>query len=317
MRFVAGRVLRTIVVLFAVTLLTFLLTSLLPGDPARAMLGLNVTDESLARLRHDMQLDRPLPERYRSWLERVVKGDLGQSYLTRRVVSDTIMSALPVSLMLMVYAQVLGLLVGIPLAIASAYWEGGWLDRIVTFLTFGAIAIPNFVVGVILIFLFAFTLNWFDPTGYVPIGESVVGNARSLFLPALTLAIGEIAVYARVLRTDMIATLREDFVLMARAKGLPTRTILLRHALKPSSFTLLTIATLNIAGLMSGAVLVETIFNLPGLGRLTVSSVQTRDYLVVQGAVLVIASGFVLANLVADLSYGLLDPRVRRSGRAA
>ena len=281
------------------------------------MLGLNVTPASLAEVQHDMQLDRPLPTRYISWLDRAVHGNLGRSFLTRRVVSDTIGSALPVSLMLMLYAQLIGLLVAVPLAIMSAYWEGGWLDRVVTFLSFGAIAIPNFVVGVVLVFLFAFTLNWFDPTGYVSLSQSVIGNVRSLFLPALTLAIGEIAVYSRVLRTDMIATLKEDFVLMARAKGLPTRTILLRHALKPSSFTLLTVATLNIAGLMSGAVLVETIFNLPGLGRLTVNSVQTRDYFVVQGAVLVIACGFVLANLVADLAYGLLDPRIRRSGRQA
>jgi peptide/nickel transport system permease protein len=317
MRFVIVRTVRTAVVLFAVSLTTFLLTSLLPGDPAFSILGLSATDQAVAQIRHDMQLNKPIPERYVSWLGHVVQGDLGRSYLTQRVVTDSLKSALPVSLTLILYAQLMGLLIGVPLAIACAYYEGGWLDRVSTVGSFGAIAIPNFIVGVFLVYLFAFKLGWFNPQGYTPLSQSVIGNARSMFLPALTLAIGEIAVYSRVLRTDMILTLKEDFILMARAKGLPTWRILIRHALKPSSFTLLTVATLNIAGLISGAVLIETIFNLPGLGRLTVQSVTSRDYILVQGCVLVIACAFVLANFVADLAYGLLDPRVRRAGNAA
>lgn len=317
MRFVIVRTVRTAIVLFAVSLTTFLLTSLLPGNPAFTILGLSATEEAVAQITHDMRLDKPVAERYAHWAGRVVRGDLGRSYLTQRVVTESLRSALPVSLMLILYAQLMALLIAVPLAIASAYYEGGWLDRLATVASFGAIAVPNFVVGVFLVYLFAFQLDWFNPQGYTPLSEGVVGNARSMFLPALTLAIGEIAVYSRVLRTDMILTLKEDFILMARAKGLPTRRILIRHALKPSCFTLLTIASLNIAGSISGAVLIETIFNLPGLGRLTVESVIRRDYILVQGCVLVIACGFVLANFIADLAYGLLDPRVRRAGRAA
>jgi peptide/nickel transport system permease protein len=317
MRFLLERILRTLIVLFSVTILTFGLTSLLPGDPAIAMLGLNATEESVAQVRTEMGLDKPLPERYQSWLGNTARGDLGRSYLTQRVVTDQLKEALPVSLLLMLYAQVIALVVAVPLAIISAYREGGVVDRIVTLFTFGAISIPNFVVGVLLVFIFAVSLGWFDPTGYIPFSESPTGNMRSLLLPALTLALAEIAVYTRVLRTDMITTLKEDYILMARAKGLPTRRILLAHALKPSSFTLLTVFGLSLAGLISGAVLVETIFNLPGLGRLTVSAIGARDYLLVQGCVLVIAIGFVLANFVADLAYGLLDPRVRRSGGRA
>ena len=314
MRFVIERTVRTIIVLFAVTVLTFSLTTLLPGDPALAMLGLNATEESVAQVRTEMGLDEPPVERYQDWLANTLHGDLGHSYLTQRIVTDQLKDALPVSILLMLYAQIIAFAVSVPLAILTAYREGGLLDRTVTILTFGAISIPNFVVAVLFVFVFAITLGWFDPTGYVPFSESPVGNLKSLLLPALTLALGEIAVYTRVLRTDMITTLKEDFILMARAKGMPTRRILFAHALKPSSFTLLTLAALSLAGLISGAVLVETIFNLPGLGRLTVAAIGSRDYLLVQGCVLVIAVGFVLTNFVADLMYGLLDPRIRRSG---
>jgi peptide/nickel transport system permease protein len=311
-RRIAVQTVRTVAVLFVVSLLTFSLTSLLPGDPAEAMLGLNATEQSIRQLRQQMQLTKPWPERYIHWLWRALHGDLGRSYFDDRVVSSTVLSHLAPSIELMLYAQIIALVVAVPLGVIAAYRHGKLVDKLVSFFTFASISVPNFVLGVVLVFVFAVTVHWFEPTGFTPFTQSPIENAHTLLLPAVTLALGQTAVYARVLRTDMLSTLQEDFITMARAKGVPPMRILFVHGLRPSSFTLLTVAGLNFAQLISSAVLVETIFNIPGIGRLTVSAIQNRDYLLVQGCVLVIAIGFIVVNFLTDVAYSVLDPRVRR-----
>lgn len=314
-------------VLVVVSFLTFLLISLLPGGPEDAILGVNATEEAKAELREDLDLDDPLPVRYARWIADAVGGDLGGSFVQQTPVTTLLGERLPVSLLLMLYAQVLALAIAVPLGIVSAHREGGWFDRLANTAAFGLLSLPNFILAVLLVFFFALGgvtvaglhvgTDFFPATGYTPLGESVSGHLESMVLPAVSLAAGQIAIYMRLLRTDMIATLQEDFVGVARSKGMPTRRVLLRHALKPSSFSLLTVAGINVGTLIGGAVIVENIFVIGGVGDLLVRSIFTRDYLVIQSTVLVIAVGFVLVNFVVDLLYTFLDPRIRHAEAAA
>jgi peptide/nickel transport system permease protein len=313
--FVRSKVLHLVPVLFVVTCFSFLLTSLLPGDIAQVMAGPNASSQSVAALRKELQLDQPLPLRYVSWLGRAVRGDLGTSPRSQTTVVDSIKERLPISLELLLLAELIGLVVAIPIGIASAYRAGGLLDQAASGAAFGVLAIPGFVVAIVLIYLFAVQLDLVPATGYTPFLTDPFANLRSFFLPALTVGLGEAAAYTRLLRSDMIATLQEDYIAMARAKGLPTWHILVRHALKPSSFTLLTVLGINIGRLMGGALIVETIFALPGIGRLLVESIYARDLMVVQGVVAFVAVAFVLVNFGVDLLYAVLDPRIRH-GRA-
>jgi peptide/nickel transport system permease protein len=314
-KFVGRRLLYLLPVLLAVTLLTFLIASLLPGDLASTILGDQATPEKVEALRAQMGLDRPIWQRYLIWLSSAVQGDLGRSFRTGETVLAAVVDRLPVSLQLMVMAMGLALLIAIPLAIVCAVKSGGPLDRFFTGLAFGKLSVPPFMVAILLIYLFAVELGWLPATGWVPFAEDPVANLRSFVLPALTLAIAEWPVLMRVLRSDMIATLQEDYIAMAKAKGLRPARILLVHALKPSSLTLVTVAGINIGRLIGGAVIVETIFALPGIGRLLVGAIYARDFIILQGAVLFVAVGFVVVNFVVDLLYAVLDPRIRH-GRA-
>ncbi len=312
---IGRRLTHLVPVLLAVTILTFLIASLLPGDLAYVMLGDQATPEQVAALHHAMGLDLPIWQRYGRWLAGVLHGDLGRSFRTGQTVLGAIAERLPVSLQLMVMAELTGLVIGIPVAILCAVRPGGRIDRALTALAFGKLALPSFMVAILLIFIFAVQLHWLPATGYVPFSEDPLGNLRSFVLPALTLAFGEWPVLMRVLRSDMIATLQEDYIAMARAKGLRPARILLVHALKPSSLTLVTVTGINIGRLIGGALIVETIFALPGIGRLLVGAIYARDFIILQGVVLFVAAGFVLVNFVVDLLYAFLDPRIRH-GRA-
>jgi peptide/nickel transport system permease protein len=313
--FLRGKALHLVPVLFVVTLCSFLLTSLLPGDVAVVMAGPNATPQAVTALREELQLDQPLPVRYVDWLGRALHGDLGTSPRSHETVLTSIQERLPISLELLVLAELIGLLIAVPVGITSAYRAGGVLDQAASGAAFGILAIPGFVVAIVLIYLFAVQLDLVPATGYTPLLTDPLQNLRSFFLPALTVGPGEAAAYTRLLRSDMIATLQEDYIAMARAKGLPTWHILVRHALKPSSFTLLTVLGINIGRLMGGALIVETIFALPGIGRLLVESIYARDLVVVQGVVAFVAVAFVLVNFGVDLLYAVLDPRIRH-GRA-
>ena len=314
-RFIGRRLLYLLPVLLAVTLLTFLIASLLPGDLAYTMLGDQATPEKVAALRAQMGLDRPVWERYLIWLGHALTGDLGRSFRTGETVVSAVSDRLPVSLELMVIAEAMGLMIAIPLAILCAVRSGSAVDRALTGLAFGKLSLPNYMVAILLIYLFAVELNWLPATGWVPFGEDPLTNIKSFVLPGLTLAIAEWPVLMRVLRSDMIATLQEDYIAMAKAKGLRPARILLVHALKPSSLTLVTVTGINIGRLIGGTVIVESIFALPGIGRLLVGAIYARDFIILQGAVLFVAVGFVIVNFVVDLLYAVLDPRIRH-GRA-
>lgn len=311
MHWLARQLLRLVAVLFCVTLLTYLIVNILPGDVAIAILGSLATPQDIAGLRADLGLDRPILVRYFDWLGSALSGDLGRSYRNSEPVAQAIADRLPVSLQLMVMAQLIALGIAVPVALLSVRRPGGLFDRISASAAFGFLAMPNFMLGVVLIYLFSVTLDLFPATGFTPLSEDLWGNLESMILPALTLGLVEWTVLMRVLRSDLLSTLKEDFILLARAKGLPPWRVLLRHALRPSSFTLITIVGLNIGGLIGGAVIVEQIFALPGVGRLLLGGIFNRDLILVQGTVSFIAVGFVVVNFLVDMLYAVLDPRVR------
>lgn len=300
-----------IATLLAVSFLLFLTTSLLPGDPALQILGPeNATPEAIAAVRADLGLDDPLPVRYLEWLGNVVTGDFGRSYRTNEPVSEAIIDRLPVTAEIGVLAVLIALAVAIPVGILAAYRAGTRTDRAITTTSFGLLSVPNFLVAILLIFIFAVWLGVLPATGWVPFTENPAQNLRSALLPALSLAVGEMAVYTRLLRTDMIGTLQQDFVTMARVKGVSNGRILFRHALRPSSFSLLTVVGVQIAAIIGGTVVIETLFALPGVGRLLLEAVSNRDFLLVQGVGLVIAVSFVVINFIVDILYSYLDPRI-------
>ncbi|UWU94990.1 ABC transporter permease [Bradyrhizobium sp. CB1015] len=311
LNFVARRLLAMLPVLLAVSLLTFLIASLLPGDLALVILGDQATPENVAALRRDMGLDQPLWWRYLSWLGHVLQGDLGRSFRTGQTVLQAVAERIPVSLQLMLMAEFIGLLIGVPVAIACAARAGGAFDRFMTGSAFAMLSMPSFLTAILLIYLFAVELRWLPATGYVPFTEAPLANLRFFVLPALTLALAEWPGIMRVLRSDMIATLQEDYIALAKAKGLKPSRILFVHALKPSSLTLVTVTGINIGRLLGGTLIVESIFALPGIGRLLVGAIYTRDLVILQGVVLLVACGFVIVNFIVDMLYAVLDPRIR------
>ncbi len=311
MPWLARQLVRLVVVLFCVTLLTYMIVNILPGDVAIVILGNLATPEDIAGLRADLGLDRPMLVRYFDWLGSALSGDLGRSYRNGEPVVQAILDRLPVSLQLMVMAQVVALGIAIPVALLSVRRPGGLFDRISASAAFGFLAMPNFMLGIVLIYLFSVSFDLLPATGFTPMSEGLWDNLESMILPSLTLGLIEWTVLMRVLRSDLLTTLKEDFILLARAKGLPPWRVLLQHALRPSSFTLITILGLNIGGLIGGAVIVEQIFALPGVGRLLLGGIFNRDLILVQGTVAFIAVGFVVINFLVDMLYAVLDPRVR------
>jgi peptide/nickel transport system permease protein len=311
---VAIRSLKLVSVVLVVSFLTFSLTKLLPGDPVTFLLGAQASDaDQRAAVVADLGLDKGFLRQYWDYITGVLGGDLGKSYISNRQTTTLLKTALPPSLQLMVMAQVISILISIPLAMLSAYRANTRIDRAITTGAFALISFPNYALAVLLVAVFAVGLGWFPAIGYVPLGDGLIENLKSIALPLVTLVFGLTAVYTRLLRSDLIATLQEDFVLMARSKGLPTWHILVRHALRPSSFTLLTVFGINFGTLIGGSVILESFFSIPGVGRLAVESIARRDYLVVQGVVLLIATAFVVVNFLVDILYSILDPRVRRS----
>ncbi len=315
--YIRRKLIHLIPIIFAVTLLSFLSVNLLPGDVAETIAGVGtdiaVMDEAIVQnIREDLGLDRPVIVRYLSWVGNALRGELGKSYQTGQLVSEAIALRLPVTIQLLVMAQFMAILFAIPAGIFAAYRAGKMPDRVLTTLAFAFLAAPSFIIAISLAFIFAVLLNWFPATGYVPFTENIFGNIRSFILPALALALVEWPILYRVLRNDLIATLQEDFISLAKAKGLGPLDILFGHALRPSLFTLITIVGIQLGNLISGAVIVESIFALPGLGSLLVASIHAREILMVQGIIALMAIAYVAINLIVDLLYGVLDPRILR-----
>ena len=299
-------------VLLAVSFLTFSMIQLLPGDPALQILGAdNATAENVAAVRAELGLDKPFLEQYGRWLGDAVTGDLGRSFQTNQPVREAITERLPVTAEIGLLAVLIALAFAIPLGVASAYRAGGRFDRFLTTASFALLSVPGFMLALLFIWTFAVRLGWLPASGWVRLTQNPWENLRTAILPAMSLAIAEMAVYTRLLRSDMVQTLQEDFLLFAKAKGLPSMHILFRHALRPSSLSLMTVIGLQLAGLLGGAVIVESIFALPGVGRLLVDAIYRRDILVVQGVVLVLSASFVIVNFLIDLVYTIVDPRIR------
>ncbi|GGO74936.1 ABC transporter permease [Nocardioides deserti] len=314
-RKLALRVGELVLVLLIVSLGVFSLMALLPGDPAVAILGAGQPPEAYTELRQQLGLDEPTFSRYLDWLASAVQGDLGRSVVPpQSEVVDRIVSALPVSLQIAVMGLVMAMVIAVPVAMWSAYHEGGKVDRLIGAGTFALLSVPSFLAGLLLIMLVVNGTGWFPRSEWVRLGEGdLLGNLHHAFLPALTVALAELAMFARVLRGDLITTLREDFILAARAKGMPPLRVLFSDALRPSSFSLVTLMGLSLGRLIGSTVIVEYLFSLPGMGSLVVNAANQGDFPMVQGAVLVIAVLYVLINAGIDLSYGYLDPRTRRA----
>ncbi|MGO4204794.1 ABC transporter permease [Rhodococcus sp. TAF43] len=303
-----------VVVLFVVSLGTFGLVSLIPGDPSVAALGEGHTPEEYAQARLEMGLDDPFFTRYWHWLSNALQGDLGKSLVPPQSdVMERISAALPVSVQLAIMGLFIALVVAIPLAMWSARHQGGLIDRIISACTFGVLSIPSFLSGLLLIMLFVNHLGWFPRSQWVRISEGVGDNLYHAILPAIAISLLEMAMFLRILRSDLITTLQENFILVSKAKGTSNMRLLVSDALRPSSFSLITMLGLVIGSMIGSTVIVETLFSLPGLGSLIVRAAQQGDMPMVQGAVLVIAVIYVVANGIIDISYGYLDPRSRRA----
>jgi peptide/nickel transport system permease protein len=308
------RLAHLVVVLFFVTLFVATLTSMLPGDPVDAIAGF-ASPEQKDALRAELQLDDPVYVQYGRWIGNFVTGDLGNYYSVTggRPVMDRVRDALPVSIQLMVEAQVLALVIAIPLGVFTAYRAGSRFDKSANATAFGLLAIPNFALALVLAYYVGVRWGWLPVSGYVKPSEDLVEHLRRMAMPAIALAVGQIAVYMRLLRSDMIATLQEDFITMAKSKGISPSRVLWRHALRPSSLTLLTVAGLNVGVLIGGAVIVEVIFSLPGIGTLLFEAINARQYIALQSLVAIIAVGYVLINFFVDVLYAVLDPRIRHA----
>jgi ABC-type dipeptide/oligopeptide/nickel transport system permease component len=301
--FIIRRLLLSIPTLFGVLVVAFLLLYVAPGDPVESMIGERADSATIARLRAELHVDDPLPQRFGHYASRVLVGDLGNSYITNRPIRQDIRERFPKTLQLAGAAMLLATVIGVTLGVLSARKPGGFADRFALGLAYLGISFPVYWVGLLLILLFAVTLKWLPPSGY--------GSLRFLVLPALTLGMRSIAFLARMTRSAMLEALNADFVRTARAKGLSEATVTVRHALRNALIPIITVLGLDFGAYLTGSILTETIFSWPGLGRYVVNAISRRDLPAIQGAVLFLSTVFVLVNLITDLAYAKADPRVR------
>jgi peptide/nickel transport system permease protein len=310
--YILRRLLLTVPVLFGVTVIVFLVIWLIPGDPAMAILGTYATPENVAKLNHDLGLDRPLPVQYLVWLGNVLSGDFGRSYILHRPVIDEVLDRLFPTLLLAGTALVLSSVFGVLLGIIAAIRQNTWPDKFITVIVLVGISTPSFWLGILLIFWFAVGLTWLPVGGMRDLfgGGGLVDTARHLVLPAVTLAVVAGAVLVRLTRGNMLEVMRQDYIRTARAKGLSEWRVIYKHAFRNAVVNVIPIIGLEAGFLLGGAVYVETVFQWPGIGRMLVSAISTRDILLVQGGVLIVATAYVFINLLADIVQSILDPRI-------
>ena len=317
MRALATRLLRLVAVLIAVTAASYSMVSLLPGDTVSAVLGANSTQEAREEARAQLRLDDPLPVRYGHWVADALQGDLGRSYKTKQDISEALGQRIGVTVQLVLMTQLIALLLAVPMAMASALRPGRWPDRVISAAQLAMMSAPGYLIAIGLMALFAVRLGWFDTTGYIHLSDDPLGSIKSLLLPAVALSVEPCATYGRVLRTDLAATFDQDYIWYARAKGNSTRRIVLRHALRPSSIGVVTLTGISLGRMIGGTVLAESIFALPGLGRFTIDAINNRDFMALQGCVVVLTVAFVVVNFLVDIFHGVIDPRLRSMERAA
>jgi len=305
------RVLAVIPVMLIVATVAFVLIHLAPGDPASVIAGPYAAPDDVAKLRHQLGLEEPLPIQLVRWYGRLLTGDLGDSIFLRRPVVEAVVERLEPTLLLTAWATLIAVLIGVPAGIVSARYHNSAVDQSLMGLALLGLSIPNFLLGLLMILVFGVWLGWLPVAGYVPLETGLWLNARSLLMPSVSLGIVQSALIARITRSSMLDVLREQYILSARAKGLDERNVVYKHALKNAIIPTLTVIGITFAILVGGAVVIETVFNIPGLGRLIISAVLRRDYPVIQGVVLLIAVAYTMVNLLVDLAYLVIDPRIR------
>lgn len=298
-------------VAFFVTIIVFALTNLLPGDPTVTILGEQATPEQRAAVRIEYGLDQPAPVRYVTWLTRVVQGDFGRSLRTREDVGQMLAARIPVTLELGFLSILIAVAIGLPAGILAARFRGSFIDIVASFLAMSSVAVPYFWMGVLLIMMFSLKLGWLPASGHVRLFDAPLENLRLMIMPALTIGTAFAALVMRQTRASMLQVLSQDYVRTARAKGLNERLVLTRHALRNALIPIVTVIGLQVGALLGGAVVTETVFALPGLGRMLVDGIFQRDFPVIQGAILFIVLAVFLVNLLTDMLYRAFDPRVK------
>ena len=305
------RLLGTVPVMLVVAVFIFLMLRLTPSDPAAIIAGDNATTEQIEKIRGQLGLDRPMIEQFFIWSGKVLRGDLGESFFFKKSVASLIGERIEPTLSLSFFTIVLAVLIAVPLGVLAAHRQGSWVDRLVMGFSVLGFSMPSFVIGYILIYVFAVWLGWLPVQGYQRIAEGLGGWVRGLVLPSLTLAIIFVALIARMTRTSMLEVLSEDYIRTARAKGQNERKVLFRHALRNAAVPIVTVIGLSVALLIGGVIVTESVFTIPGLGRLTVDAVSARDYPTIQAVILLFSFFYVMINLTVDMMYTLLDPRIR------
>ena len=311
--YIGKRLVVAVPILFGLSVIVFAMMAMIPGDPATAILGSYATPENVARLNRQLGLDQPLAQQYFTWLGNLLHGDMGRSYALNRPVADEVFERFGATLVLAGSALLLCSVFGLIAGIAAAVRQFGWTDRVVTFLVLIGISTPSFWLGLLLIMLFAVQLRWLPASGMFAIygGRDLPDLLAHLAMPAVTLAVVATAVIARLTRAAMLEVLRQDYIRTARAKGLSERRVIYRHAFKAALVAVIPVIGIQAGFVLGGAVYIETVFQWPGIGRMLVNAIATRDLLLVQGGVLVVAASYVLFNLLADVAQTLVDPRLR------
>lgn len=305
------RIILVIPMLFGVSVLIFAIIRLVPGDPVLAVLGLHATPEQAAALRAQLRLDDPIHVQYVHWLGDALRGDFGYDYRSGEPISTRLANALPVTVQLAVMSMTLAILIGVTVGVLAAVFRGRIVDRLGQGLSMVGISIPDFWLGIMLILIFALGLGVLPSSGYIPLADDPIASVRHLLLPALALAAGLSAVLIRITRVSMLQVLEQDYVRFARSKGIPESKVVVKHSVRNASIPVVTILGMQAGYLLGGAIVVEQVFALPGVGRLVLDAVLQRNYPLAQAAILVITLMFILANLIADLLYGVLNPRLR------
>jgi peptide/nickel transport system permease protein len=309
--YILRRLVMLVPVLIVVGVVVFGLVHLTPGDPAAVILGDRATPEDIARLRTQLGLNDPLPVQFVRWFGNVLRLDFGESIFLGEPVTQALLNRVQPTVLLTLYALSIQVLIGIPAGVFAAVRYNSPLDRALTVMAISGSAIPTFFLGILLILIFAVRLRWLPSGGYVPFGEDPAAHVKGMLLPAFALGFSAAGLLARLVRSSMLDVLREDYVRTAFAKGLPEQLVIVRHALRNALIPALTVIGISIGALLGGAVVTETVFTIPGMGRLVVQSIARRDYHVIQGAIIAIAMTYVLVNLVVDVLYVYIDPRVR------
>jgi len=316
--YIIRRLVQAGIVIILASLFVFLLIRLLPGDPVLLYVSMDefnevTTEEELAALRHEFGLDRPMYVQYADWISGVVQGDLGESIFLSVTVSEEMGNALPKTMFLGIVAWLIAVFIGVPFGIIAAVRRGRWIDTFVTFMANIGITAPIFWVGIMLIHVFGVTLGWLPVMGYTSIFSDPLMAVKKMIMPVFCLALFPMAGVSRQSRSSMLEVIRQDYIRTAWAKGLPELTITLKHALRNGIIPVVTLAGMQIRGIIGGSVLIESVFNIPGMGRLAVEGLQNQDYAIVQGVILLVATVTTMLNLIVDISYGYIDPRIRYS----